>query len=87
MITNEEFVGRTLRNIKLRRTTLLRNITGTDGTQTPPEAKSSGTVPYTLPERELLRSIESNLDALLILFDETADNIALQKGAAWTAGT
>lgn len=82
MISNAEFVYRALRNIKARRAHQLRNITVKDGI-TAVENRGSGTstastIPYTSEELERLGSIESNLTALLQLFDRRAEDSALK---------
>lgn len=86
MISNAEFVYRTLRNVKLRRSHLLRNITVRDGVTNPQRGRSAhppiGTVPYTSDELDLLRSIESNLEELLNLFDRRTEEVPVIKGAA-----
>lgn len=87
MITIEEFVGRTLRNIKLRRAAILRNITVKDGVIGPESPGPFGTIPYSLRELELLRSIESDLQSLLMIFDRQAETIGLPKDSTWTDGT
>ena len=87
MISIDEFAGRTLRNIKLRREQLLRNITVKDGQSDQPGWSGCVTTPYTDNELELLRSIESDLRTLLILFDDQAEKIGLPKGSTWTVGT
>lgn len=88
MISIDEFAERILRNIKLRREQLLRNITVKDGHPRPETGWSgSVTTPYTVDELELLRSIESDLRTLLILFDDQAEKIGLPKDTTWTVGT
>lgn len=84
MISNAEFVYRALRNVKSRRAHQLRNITVKDGVTNPRSRGSShqagSTIPYTSDELDLLRSIESNLEDLLNLFDLRTEE-AVTKGA------
>lgn len=75
MITNEEFAERAMRRLVLRRAQ--RNITVKDGQRDPETGEwSLATIPYTVQELELIGSIESDLLALLNLFDlRTASHI------------
>lgn len=87
MVSRDEFAERTLRNIKLRREQLLRNITVKGGHPATETAWECSTTSYTADELELLRSIESDLRTLLILFDDQAEKIGLPKDSMWTVGT
>lgn len=87
MISIDEFAERTLRNIKLRRVQLQRNITVKGGVIGAQGWSDCVTSPYTDEELELLRSIESDLRTLLIVFDQHAEKIKLPKDSTWTDGT
>lgn len=92
MVTTDEFIHRVLRNIKRRRTILLRNITvkgGHSDPQTRGIADCEGiTIPYTCEELALLHSIEADLEALLKLFEQRAEEQELTtEDGSWTAGT
>lgn len=91
MITTDEFIHRVLRNIKKRRALLLRNIT-VKGGQPDPQNRGAGhrngvTIPYTCEELALLRTLEADLEALLKLFEQRAEEEETTEGDTWTAGT
>lgn len=86
MITNEEFVERTMRRLVLRRSQ--RNITVKGGQRTPGTGEwSLATIPYSREELALFGSIESDLRTLLIIFGEQAEGMGLPKDSTWTVGT
>lgn len=92
MTTTDEFITRAIRNIKKRRALLLRNITVKGGAADPQNGGAGDceglTIPYSCEELALLRSIEADLEALLKLFEQRAEDQSLTtEGGSWTAGT
>lgn len=84
MIDHDEFVWRILRNLRFRRRAALHN-----GESRPLPPHKAGcpcsTSPHSSEELVLMGEIESNLRALLNLFDAITEEDV--KGPAWTDGT
>lgn len=91
MVTTDEFIHRVLRNVKKRRALLLRNITVKRGQSDPEPGGNSErggvTTPYTREELTLLHLVEADLEALLKLFEQRAEEKGLTtESEPWTAG-